>query len=200
MISKKAIDLIVQYEVGGKSYYDKVMHRPTFPGFNSGIKIGIGYNLAYTYQKQLINDWTGNINPNYFPALFRVLGLKGIPAKQMLIGDLLKVTIPYLNAYDVLIKRTIPRYYLMALEIYPELSLLNEDTKGAIVSMVMCRGIKLDGENRVEMRELVELIANKDYDGIADAVERSKRLCEVRGLDELVKRREAEADLILQSI
>lgn len=199
MISKKSIELIVQFEVGGKSYYDKAMHRPTFPGYG-GIKIGIGYNLAYTYQKQLINDWSGNINPNFFPALFRVLGLKGTPAKQMLIGDLLKVTIPYLNAYDVLVKRTIPRYYLMALEIYPELSLLNDDTKGAIVSMVMCRGMKLEGENRAEMRELVELIANKDYDGIADAVERSKRLSEVRGFDDLVRRREAEADLILHSI
>lgn len=199
MISKKAIDLIVQFEVGGKSYYDKAMHRPTFPGYG-GIKIGIGYNLAFTYQKQLINDWTGNINPNYLPALFRVLGLKGIPAKQMLIGDLLKVTIPYLNAYDVLVKRTIPRYYLMALEIYPELSLLNEDTKGAIVSMIMCRGIKLEGENRAEMRELVELIANKEYEGIADAVERSKRLSEEKGFDDLVRRREAEADLILNSI
>ena len=199
MISKKAIDLIVQFEVGGKSYYDKAMHRPTFPGYG-GIKIGIGYNLAYTYQKQLINDWSGNINPNYFPALFRVVGLRGIPAKQMLIGDLMKVTIPYLNAYDVLVKRTIPRYYLMALEIYPELSLLNEDTKGAIVSMVMCRGMKLEGENRAEMRELVELIANQDYEGIADAVERSKRLSETRGFDDLVRRREAEADLILNSI
>jgi len=199
MISKKAIDLIVQFEVGGKSYYDKVLHRPNFPGYG-GIKIGIGYNLAYTYQKQIINDWSGNINPNYFPALFRVLGLKGIPAKQMLIGDLLKVTIPYLNAYDVLVKRTIPRYYLMALEIYPELSLLNEDTKGAIVSMIMCRGIKLEGENRAEMRELVDLIADQDYEGIADAVERSKRLNEARGFDDLVRRREAEADLIFNSI
>ena len=199
MISKKSIDLIVQFEVGGKSYYDKAMHRPTFPGYG-GIKIGIGYNLAYTYQKQLINDWTNNINPNFFPALFRVLGLKGTPAKQMLIGDLNKVTIPYLNAYDVLVKRTIPRYYLMALEIYPELSLLNDDTKGAIVSMVMCRGNKLEGENRSEMRELVELILNQDYEGIADAVERSKRLSEAKGFDDLVRRREAEADLILQSI
>lgn len=199
MISKKAIDLIVQFEVGGKSYYDKAMHRPTFPGYG-GIKIGIGYNLAYTYQKQLINDWSGNINPNYFPALFRVVGLRGIPAKQMMIGDLMKVSIPYLNAYDVLVKRTIPRYYLMALEIYPELSLLNEDTKGAIISMVMCRGMKLEGENRAEMRELVELIANQDYEGIADAVERSKRLSETRGFDDLVRRREAETDLILNSI
>jgi len=86
------------------------------------------------------------------------------------------------------------------LEIYPELSLLNEDTKGAIVSMVMCRGIKLEGENRAEMRELVDLIADQDYEGIADAVERSKRLNEARGFDDLVRRREAEADLIFNSI
>jgi GH24 family phage-related lysozyme (muramidase) len=66
--------------------------------------------------------------------------------------------------------------------------------------MIMCRGTKLEGENRAEMRELVQLIEDKDYEGIADAVERSKRLSETRGFDDLVRRREAEADLIFNSI
>jgi GH24 family phage-related lysozyme (muramidase) len=44
------------------------------------------------------------------------------------------------------------------------------------------------------------LIAKQDYEGIAEQIEKSKRLWEGKGLDGLVKRRESEADLILQSL
>jgi GH24 family phage-related lysozyme (muramidase) len=84
--------------------------------------------------------------------------------------------------------------------IYPEIDSLNEDTRGALVSMIYNRGNKLDGDRRKEMRAIVELVAKSDYEGIADQIERSKRLWENVGLDGLVKRREEEADLILNSI
>jgi GH24 family phage-related lysozyme (muramidase) len=65
--------------------------------------------------------------------------------------------------------------------------------------MVYDRGNKLDGDTRSEMRSIVDLVEKKDYEGIADQIERSKRLWE-NGLDGLVKRREEEADLILNSL
>jgi GH24 family phage-related lysozyme (muramidase) len=65
--------------------------------------------------------------------------------------------------------------------------------------MIYNRGNKLDGDRRKEMRAIVELVAKADYEGIADQIERSKRLWE-NGLDGLVKRREEEADLILNSL
>jgi GH24 family phage-related lysozyme (muramidase) len=87
----------------------------------------------------------------------------------------------------------------MTKAIYPELDNLNEDTRGALVSMIYNRGNKLDGDSRKEMRAIVDLVAKADYEGIADQIERSKRLWE-NGLDGLVKRREEEADLILNSL
>lgn len=198
MISRSAIDLILQFEVGNKNYYNKFLFRPSYRG--EGIIIGIGYDLGNVYKAQLIADWDGNINPNYFPLLFRVLGLKGNPAKQMLTVDLLKVNIPFLCAYEVFIKKTIPRGYNMAKSIYPEIDDLNAETKGALVSLVLSRGIGLEGENRSEMREIMDFVKGKDYEGIADALERSKRHFEEKGLDDQVKRREAEADLVLSSL
>jgi GH24 family phage-related lysozyme (muramidase) len=65
--------------------------------------------------------------------------------------------------------------------------------------MIYNRGNKLDGDRRKEMRAIVDLVAKADYEGIADQIERSKRLWE-NGLDGLVKRREEEADLILNSL
>jgi GH24 family phage-related lysozyme (muramidase) len=87
----------------------------------------------------------------------------------------------------------------MTKAIYPELETLNEDTQGALVSMVYNRGNKLEGDSRVEMKRIVEMVKNKDYDGIAEEIEKSKRHWENKGLDGLVVRREAEADLVRDS-
>jgi len=84
--------------------------------------------------------------------------------------------------------------------IYPELDTLNADTQGALVSMVYNRGNKLEGDSRVEMKAIVDMVKRKDYNGIAEEIEKSKRHWEGKGLDGLVVRREAEADLIRDSI
>jgi GH24 family phage-related lysozyme (muramidase) len=69
-----------------------------------------------------------------------------------------------------------------------------------LVSVVYNRGNKLEGDSRAEMRAIVDLIAKQDYEGIAEQIEKSKRLWEGKGLDGLVTRRESEADLIRESI
>ena len=140
------------------------------------------------------------MNLNFLNALKRFCGIKGEVVKTMLRGEVLNVIIPYNMAYDVFVKKSIPKYYAMTKKIYPQLDELNEDTRGALVSMVYNRGAKLDGESRKEMKAIVELVAKKDYDGIAEEIEKSKRLWENRGLDGLVLRRESEADLIRESI
>ena len=200
MIPRSAIDLIIHFEIGNKTFYSKFLERPTYRNDSKGIILGIGYDLSTVYKAQLISDWEGNINPNFFPLLFRVLGLKGHAAKQMLTGDLLRVSIPFLNAYEVFAKKSIPRVYMLTKHIYPNLDELAPEVKGALVSLVFCRGNSLEGNSREEMREIVELAARKDYEAIADAIERSKRHFEEKGLDEQVLRREAEADLIWNSL
>ena len=69
-----------------------------------------------------------------------------------------------------------------------------------MVSVVYNRGNKLEGDSRAEMRAIVDLIAKQDYEGIAEQIEKSKRLWENRGLDGLVLRRESEADLVRDSM
>jgi GH24 family phage-related lysozyme (muramidase) len=80
------------------------------------------------------------------------------------------------------------------------MDLLNDDTKGALVSVVYNRGNRLEGDSRAEMRAIVDLIAKQDYEGIAEQIEKSKRLWEGKGLDGLVTRRESEADLVRDSM
>ena len=200
MISKKSIDMIINHEIGGKAYYEKVLQKPTFPGGQSGVTIGLGYDLGYNTDKQFLEDWSDKLNLNFLTPLRKVIGLKGESAKQMLKGEILQVRVPYNAAYEVFIKKSLPRYYAMTKAIYPQLESLNEDTRGALVSMIYNRGNKIEGDSRKEMKAIVDLVAKKDYEGIADQIEQSKRLWENKGLDGLVKRREEEADLILQSL
>jgi hypothetical protein len=200
MISKKSIDMIINHEIGGKAYYEKALQKPTFPGGQSGVTIGLGYDLGYNTDKQFLEDWSDKLNLNFLTPLRKVIGLKGENAKQMLKGEILQVRVPYAAAYEVFIKKSLPRYYAMTKAIYPQLDTLNEDTRGALVSMVYNRGNKIEGDSRKEMKAIVDLVAKKDYEGIADQIEKSKRLWENKGLDGLVKRREEESDLILNSI
>jgi len=200
MISKKAIDFIIQHEAGGKVYYEKFLQKPTWPGGQSGVTIGLGYDLGYNTEKQFMADWSPVLNLNFVNALRSTLGIKGEKAKAMLKGEVLNVRVPYLAAYEVFAKSSIPRFYALTKSIYPQLEELNEDTQGALVSLVFNRGASLNGDSRKEMKAIVDLVAKKDYHGIAEEIEKSKRLWEGKGLDGLVIRREAEADLIRNSI
>ena len=199
MISKKAIDLIIQHEIGGRAVYEKKYQKPIWAGGDSGLTIGIGYDLGYVKDMDLFSDWS-TLNLNFLNALKRFCGVKGEIVKSLMKGEVLNVVIPYNMAYDVFVKKSIPKYYAMTRRIYPQIDTLNEDTRGALVSMVYNRGIKLDGDSRKEMRAIVDLVAKKDYEGIAEQIEISKRLWEGKGLDGLVVRREAEADLVRDSV
>ena len=199
MISKRAIELIIQHEVGGRAVYEKRYQKPIWAGGDSGLTIGLGYDIGYVKEAQLFSDWQG-LNLNFLNALKRFCGVKGEVVKTMMRGEVLNVIIPYNMAYDVFVKKSIPKYYALTKKIYPQLDELNEDTRGALVSMVYNRGAKIDGDSRKEMKAIVDLVAKKDYEGIAEQIEQSKRLWEGKGLDGLVIRREAEADLVRESV
>jgi len=200
MISRKAADLIIQFEIGGRNIYEKSYQKPTWAGGESGITIGIGADLGFMTEKEFMKVWSPHLNLNFIECLRKVVGLKGIQAKQMLRGEILNVRVPYNTAYEVFVKYDIPKYYAKTKAIYPQLDELNEDTQGALVSMVYNRGNKLEGDSRVEMKAIVEMVKNKDYEGIAEEIEKSKRHWEHKNLDGLVVRREAEADLIRDSL
>jgi hypothetical protein len=198
MISKAATDLMIKYCVVGRSVYEKRYQKPYLTSDDKGVIIGISYDLGSVTEKQFFSDWDG-LNLNFLHALRKVVGIKGEAVKTMLRGEILQVRIPYNFAYDVFVNKSLPKYYALTKSIYPDIDTLNEDTRGALVSMIYNRGNKLDGDRRKEMRAIVDLVAKADYEGIADQIERSKRLWE-NGLDGLVKRREEEADLILNSL
>ena len=102
MISKKAIELIIKHEVGGRAVYEKRYQKPVWSGGDSGVTIGLGYDCGYVTEKQFFSDWDG-LNLNFIHALRKVVGIKGEAVKSMLRGEILQVRIPYNFAYDVFV-------------------------------------------------------------------------------------------------
>lgn len=200
-LSKKSIDQIISFEVTSEEVYNKKYINPIWPGGDSGVTIGIGYDLGMNNRETIIMDWTGNVNLNSVSILSNLAGIIGEKAKQYALLPLVKdVVVPYSSAYNVFVTNTLPRFCKAALKVYPGLDKLNPDTQGAIVSLVYNRGNKLTGETRTEMAELVDLIAKQDYVGIASAIARMQRVWANKGLDGLLTRRRIESRIVLDSI
>ena len=54
----------------------------------------------------------------------------------------------------------------------------------------------MQGDSRLEMRNIRVLVPKRDYKGIAQELRKMKRIWEGKGLDGLLARREAEAKLV----
>jgi len=195
-LSDKSFKLILEYEVGGgTSYYDKHLKRPCFPGGESGVTIGIGYDLGYNTSAQFAEDWKGVLDAGSYVRLSQHLGKKSSNAKAA-IPSVKDIEVPWDAAEIVFKKNTLPRFIKETKKAFPNSDQLHPDAFGALVSLVFNRGGSVSGASRVEMLNIRNLIASKDYKAIANEVRKMKRLWIGKGLDGLLTRREDEAKLI----
>src|SRR5688572_33289858 len=98
--SRTSLDLILRFEVGSRSRYEKEFQRPVWPGASSGVTIGIGYDLGVTKKAQITADWETYLFEPELAALLAVQGVTGLPAKQLARG-VSHVVIPLKAAEEV---------------------------------------------------------------------------------------------------
>jgi len=198
IISKKAVELIIGEEVSSVTVYNKKYTGLVWPGGESGVTIGIGYDLGYQSSQSIENDWILEIGAHQVSILKMFAGLRGKKAQLAMLGNKLaaQISVPYQAAYNVFVKISLPKYGRMALQVYPGLNELTPDAVGAIVSLVYNRGTNLQGDRRTEMKTIIPLVADKDYTGIAEQLDSMKRLWD----NGLVARREKEAALVRNSL
>lgn len=190
MISEYAIALMVGFEVTDQATYEARLARPTWPGVDSGITIGIGYDLGY--ESTIRQDWIGRLPVERVGQLASVQGLTGRQARDGL-GLVAGVFVPWTMALDVFIGCTIPRATEKAAEAFPGIEALPADAAGALVSLVYNRGPSLLGPQRIEMRQIRTALAEGRPGDIPQLIRDMKRLWpDVPGLRD---RREAEAAL-----
>lgn len=198
MISKKGFQALVRHEIISKKYYERRLQRPTWPGGASGVTIGIGYDLGYNSPAQIRRDWQAYLSSDDLERLVSVSRKKAASAKQVL-ATVRMVRIPFAAANEVFSVTVLPRHAALTRKAYPGIHKLLPDAQTAILSLVYNRGTAMSGSRRKEMKALRLLVKKANYSGIAQQLTAMKRLWENKGLDGLLKRRDAEAKLVLHA-
>jgi GH24 family phage-related lysozyme (muramidase) len=195
--SEKTLKLLLEYEVGGgKKYYEKCLSKFTWPGGASGPTIGIGIDTAY-YTASELADIFKFLPEDQIKMIQTATGRTGARGKQY--AGILReagITVSWDDALNIFEELTWPKFSKAAEKAFPELNQLHEDAYGAIVSIVFNRGTLMKGDSRKEMRAIRTLVLERDYRGIAKQIRAMKRLWQGKGLDGLLTRRDAEADLV----
>jgi GH24 family phage-related lysozyme (muramidase) len=195
--SSNTLKLLFDYEVGGgESYYNKYLSKFTWPAGASGPTIGIGIDCAYYSKDELANIFS--FLPQKQVSLIQgASGKTGEAGKEYTkkLRDA-GISVSWQQAQSIFEKTTWPKFAKLAERTFPSLDQLCDDAYGALVSLVFNRGGSLSGESRSEMREIKNIVPQKDYSGIAKQLRSMKRLWVNKNMDGLVRRREAEAKLV----
>ena len=206
MLNKKSLDLILEFEVGGgENYYNKFLKNPAWPGEQSGVTIGVGYDLGYVNKTEFTNDWK-DLPKEIFDRLYKVVGIKGIAAKGLIRG-LRDIVIPWELSLQVFNNKTVAKFWNLTKNTFPNFDNLPEDAKGGLVSLVFNRGNGVEGDRRREMKlirdgmKLVLVYDQKALTFIANQIRNMKRIWIGGSIEKgMSRRRDAEAKLIEESL
>lgn len=195
--SEKTLDLLLEYEVGGgRSYYEKYLSKFTWPKGASGPTIAIGVDCAYYSSSELANIFSF-LPKDQINLIQDASGKTGEKGKNYtIVLRKAGIVVEWDKALNIFNKLTWPKFTRLAEKAFPGLDELHPDAYGAIVSLVFNRGTSMRGDSRREMRTIRALIPEKNYTKIAQQIKLMKRLWEDKELDGLLKRRDAEAELI----
>lgn len=204
-LSDAGYQLILNHEVGGgEAYYNARLRHPTWPGGESGVTIGIGYDLGYTPRARFLGDWHA-MDDDDLARLAGVIGVRGLKARERVPG-VRDVLVPWGLAFGVFRDQTIPFWIGQTRAAFPGYDGLPDGARAALVSLVFNRGPAMDGDRRREMRTIRGLVAQYGAAGsdgrgqilskIAVQIRAMKRLWYGKGLDGLLRRRDDEAKMV----
>ena len=197
-ISPESRDLIVEFETGGKSYYNARLQRPSWPGGASGVTVGIGYDIGYNTRTAVLSDWAA-LPESHRQALASAAGVKGTAAKSRA-AALRWITVPWSTAETLFVSNTMPRFGTMTASAFPGITRTHAHTQGAMLSIVFNRGASMTGSKRTEMRAIRSHIAAGNIRPVPGEIRAMKRLWRNTGLPGLLRRRDAEAALVERSL
>lgn len=191
-LSPAGRNLVYFYEVGGREGYNP---RIEYGGGDySGPTIGIGYDLGYNSRNAILHDW----RRLPAPILTRLAGAAGYTGDRgrAKVKELRDILIQWGYAEETFNEVTVNKFWQLCQRTYPGFDNLRPNAQAALWSLTYNRGNSLAGPGRVEMREITRLSPRKDYNGMAQQIRLMKRLWRGKGLDGLLRRREAEATLM----
>src|SRR5262249_17019875 len=195
-ISQAADDLVLESEVTSHAYYDKVLHRPEYPGGASGVTWGIGYDGGQSSVGTIEADWKDLVPSSVLAAMKRCAGVTGARARALLPQVKNLIDVPGAGAMQVFADRDIPKYLGLCRSCLPNFDMLSPDCKGSLFSLVYNRGASFDAadDRYAEMRNIKAHMAAKEFAKIPEEIRHMKRLWG-KDLSGLWVRRDKEAAL-----
>ncbi len=190
--STEGVTFVCREEVGGRSFYDSHAATPHWPGGESGVTLGMGYDLRFQSESQFEADWGDVLDADDMADLRPWLGAQG---SADAVAGLQHIRIPITAAWRVYLKRSVPRYWELTLEAYPEAQDLSPLCRAVLLSLVYNRGNSLSAskDSRREMRAIRDCLRDGDLPGVAAQIRAMKRLW--AGNAGLQGRRDREAEL-----
>lgn len=193
ILSKPGYDLIIEFEVGGKSGYDP---RPEAPDARySGITWGIGYDAHQTTKAVILDDWQA-LGAITVGRLAVTQPYYGRSAQQHL-HEVHDILVSWAAANDVFMKIDVTREYERARKAMKGFEELRPNAQAALISLGFNRGWSMVGDNRKEVRAIRDLVPKKDYAGMAGQFRVMVRVWKGTSIERgMTRRRLAEAKLI----
>lgn len=198
-LTPTASDLIIAFEVASPTIYAKKYTRPIWPKGQSGVTIGVGYDLRFANRRYIERDWPmlSAADRNLLASVATLSGERAhaaIPAVQA-------VVVPW-NHAETQFFAFLPYPTKQTEVAFPNTGKLPDDSFGALVSLVYNRGPKIvrNSQSRREMYQIREAMAAEQFDRIPGLIRSMKRLWQTPQSRGLVRRREAEALLFEQGL
>ena len=201
-IPQAAIDMILDAEGIDQPW--------KWPGGGSGISLGYGCDIGADPGSLVY--WSGVLKDFEVESLRQALGKVGRDAAQIQ-TRFKSINVTKDQALTVFKTRTLPKEIVSTTNTFPGVEKLPSEVLGALVSLVYNRGTELSGDRRKEMKTIHDLIVeyaaldnpnkvirDKYIRKIANQFVAMKRLWVGQGLDGLLARRDAEANLCLSAI
>ena len=195
LVSKIGLDQIVKFEISSEANYRKNLQNPIWPGGESGVTIGIGYDLGHTAASRIEEDWRGRIADADLDRLLVTAGLQGDAAETAL-PKVRDIVVPLEPAEEVFFRRTLTFFAAHTKRTFPGVENLPADAQAMLLSLVFNRGGSTTGARRREMKAIQGLAPLGDLDAIAAEIRSMKRLWDPVLLRGLHLRRDREAELV----
>jgi len=217
-VSAAAFKMIVDYETGGRAFYDNVIkQRPIWPKGSSGITIGFGYDLGYVSLSEYERDWAGliaGLTASQRSALQACVGFhsgKDSPAKlTALLQTVRDIVVSWEISQIEFEAQTLPKFALLTQNALPNTDRLSGDCFGALVSLTFNRGASYskahdpakDPKNRFkEMRDIKAAMRDQNFAAIPQLIKGMIRIWEGTQIAEGMRRRRTdEAALFLTGL
>jgi peptidoglycan hydrolase-like protein with peptidoglycan-binding domain len=195
-LTAAGVTFIARAEIAGPREYRRRFSHPVWPSPQSGITIGVGYDLQEVDPGQFDADWGGRLPAADLDLLGHVVGVVGSRSRLDLVS---RVDVSLFTAIAVFLSRTLPAFDRLTREAFPRALELPAARRTALVSLVYNRGPSFsdrnrDRQDRREMRAIRDRLALGDVERVAEQIDSMARLWEGR-LPGLVKRRHDEARL-----